>query len=44
MFTYFQYGALCYFQQYFSYIVEVNFIGGGAITKPESLYSELLID
>jgi hypothetical protein len=56
MFTYFQYGALCHFQQYFSYIVGSillveetaipgeNLLSIDAITSPESLYSDLLID
>jgi hypothetical protein len=29
------YGVLHHFQQYFSYLVEVSFIGGGKLEYPE---------
>jgi len=32
MFGFLFYGAECHFQQYFSYIVAVNFIGGGNVS------------
>ena len=35
------YGVYCHFQQYFSYIVAVSFIGGGNRRKPQTCHKSL---